>query len=121
MRKSLTAPTISEDNGVQVTTDLSAWGLPPEVMKALPSEQRDLILSLLNRIASEGRNWERFKWLLQVILPSRFEGVGEARSGVTVNTSIKFTVEEHKAIKADYAKLSEQADRLLNNTNGETQ
>jgi hypothetical protein len=33
--------------------------------------------------------------------------------GIQTNNVIKFSVEEHKAIKADYAKLSAQADRLL--------
>ncbi len=79
-----------------------------------------MVLSLLNRILEEGRNWERFKWCLQVILPSRFEGVGGSNAAVQVNNTIKISVEEHKALKADYAKFSEQADRLLNDTNGET-
>ncbi len=119
MRKSLTAPTISEDNGVQVTTDLSVWGLSPDAVQKLSAEQRDIVLSLLNRIADEGRNWERFKWLLQVILPSRFEGVGSGNAAIQVNNVIKISIEEHKALKSDYAQLSERADRLLNYTSGE--
>lgn len=93
-------------------------------MKDITPEQRDLILSLLNRIANEGRNWERFKWLLQVILPSRFEGIGESArsSGVTVNNTIKFTVEEHAVIQERAKRLSDRADLLLEQTtNGEPQ
>jgi hypothetical protein len=96
---------------------LQEWGIDTAGM--LPAKQAK-ILSLLDQIETSGRNWERFKWLLQVILPSKFEGVGEGHASVTVNNVIKFTVEEHAALKADYKQISERAERLLNNTNGET-
>jgi hypothetical protein len=97
---------------------LQEWGIE---IADMPLAKQTKILSLLDQIETNGRNWERHKWLLQVILPSKFEGVGEGHASVTVNNVIKFSVEEHAALERDYKQISERAERLLsNNTNGET-
>jgi hypothetical protein len=98
---------------------LQEWGIESADM---PLAKQTKILSLLDQIETNGRNWERHKWLLQTILPSHFgDPSGGAMGGVAVNNVIKFSVEEHAALKADYKQISERAERLLsNNTNGET-
>lgn len=97
---------------------LQEWGIETAGM---PPAKQTKILSLLDQIETNGRNWERHKWLLQTILPSHFGSPQGAGGGaLTVNNTIKFTVEEHAALKADYKQLSERAERLLNHTNGET-
>jgi hypothetical protein len=91
---------------------LQEWGIETADM---PPAKQAKILSLLDQIETNGRNWERHKWLLQTILPAHFgDPSGGEVGGVAVNNTIKFTVEEHAALKADYKQLSERAERLLN-------
>jgi hypothetical protein len=97
---------------------LQEWGIE---IADMPLAKQTKILSLLDQIETNGRNWERHKWLLQTILPSHFgDPSGGVMGGVSVNNVIKFSVEEHAALERDYKQISERAERLLNHTNGET-
>lgn len=102
-------------------SSLKAWGVSKDVIGTLDQSRQKLILSLLDHIQVEGRNWERFKWLLQVTLPSHFGSPDGGQQGAsTVNNVIKISVEDHKALAADYKQLSARADQLLGLTNPST-